>query len=147
MKHNIFKKQEILVPLIAAIVLAVIITATLIIISSLPKETGLITLKQEYFDGTVLDLGTWKGTLSGSNEYFTATLDDIDEFTDCLRKSDLYDEKLEFKNSKSPYSTVIYIAVNKKIFSIRIMNSTVMLVPLEKNIMMSGMYRLLRSLC
>lgn len=131
MKKTLFKRPQVLVPLIAVVLIVVIIAAVFIILSLRPKDSGLVKVAWEYFDGTVLDLGEWKGKLSGGIKYYNATLDDIDAFLDYLRGSELYDEKLEFKNSKSPFSTVIYIPVEGKLFYVRVMNNVVMISSLD----------------
>lgn len=125
------KNQIILVPAIAIGALVLISVVVLIVISNLPKDNGMVTVEENYFDGTLLSFGEWKGTMSW-HEYFRAEIDDIEGFMDYVRKCEYYDEKLEFNNSNSPFSTVMYFVVSGKIFSLRVSENIVWLVPLEK---------------
>ena len=125
------KKQIILVPVIAFIALVIIGTVAFTLLSNLPKDDGMVTVEEEFFDGTVLNFGKWKGTLS-SLEYCIVELDDIDGFMEYVRNCEYFDEKLVFKNSNSPFSTVIYLVVSGKVFTLRFFDNRVWLVPLEK---------------
>lgn len=100
MKKTLFKRPQVLVPLIAVVLIVVIIAAVFIILSLRPKDSGLVKVAWEYFDGTVLDLGEWKGKLSGGIMYYNATLDDIDAFLDYLRGANCMMKNLSLKTRK-----------------------------------------------
>ncbi len=108
-----------LIPIITVVVLVLIALVVFIVVSKLPKDSGMVHVQQEYLDGTLLDLGEWKGTLSTINEYFSASIEDLDGLLDAVRNSDFYDEKLEFDCLYGYYSTIIYLVVDGKAFSLQ----------------------------
>ena len=124
-------KQSVVIPIITVVVLIIIAAVVFVVISKLPKDSGMVHVEQEYLDGTLLDLGEWKGTLHNGNEFFTATLDDLDGFLDSLRKSGLYDERLEFECPYGYYSSIFYLVVDGRIFSLRVRENRISIIPLQ----------------
>lgn len=124
-------KKNVLIPIITAVILVLIALIAFIVISNLTKNAGMVHVCEKYMDGTVLDLGKWKGSLSGGHEYFSASLDDLNGFLDSVRSSDLYDEKLEFECLYGFYSTIIYLVVEGKAFCLQAVDNRVLLTPLQ----------------